>query len=275
MPELPEVQVVVNELGVRLVGRRFAPGAEILWARTIGYPAAADFPARIAGQTVTGARRRAKYILLDLEHGDVLVVHLRMTGNLHFAAPADPPHRHLRARLPLEDGEELRYADMRKFGRIYLGSEEALAGVLPLARLGPEPLAEDFTAERLRLALAGKRGPIKPLLLDQGVVAGLGNIYVDEALFRAGIDPRRPAHSLTDEELASLHAGIQAALRQALGNGGTSFRDYLSTWGRKGSNQEELLVFRRHGEACPRCGGPLQRIVVGGRGTHFCAQCQR
>ena len=112
------------------------------------------------------------------------------------------------------------------------------------------------------------------MLLDQTVVAGLGNIYVDEALFRAGIDPRRAAGSLTPAEVAALHAGIQSALRQALGNGGTSFRDYLSTWGRKGSNQDELLVFRRHGEPCPRCGGPLERIVVGGRGTHLCPICQ-
>lgn len=275
MPELPEVQTVVDELDARLARRRFAPGAEILWERTAGYPDAATFAARLAGHAVTGVRRRAKYILIDLDDGELLVVHLRMTGNLHFATPADPPHRHLRARLPLEDGEELRFADMRKFGRIYLGSEEELTGVIPLARLGPEPLAEEFSLERLRAALAGRRGPIKPALLDQSVIAGLGNIYVDEALFRAGIDPRRPANSLGEDEMAALHSGIQTTLRQAIGNGGTSFRDYLSTSGRKGTNQDALLVFRRQGEACPRCGGPLQRVVVGGRGTHLCPHCQR
>ncbi|HWE62675.1 MAG TPA: bifunctional DNA-formamidopyrimidine glycosylase/DNA-(apurinic or apyrimidinic site) lyase, partial [Chloroflexota bacterium] len=275
MPELPEVQTVVNELGDRLVGRRFAPGAEILWERTIGYPDAGGFAERIAEHTVQGVRRRAKYILIDLDSAALLVVHLRMTGNLHFAAPGEPAHRHLRARFPLADGEELRFADMRKFGRIYLGREEDLATVLPLARLGPEPLADGFTPELLRAALARRRGPIKSVLLDQTVVAGLGNIYVDEALFRAGIDPRRPAESLADGELAALHAGIQETLRQAIGNGGTSFRDYLSTWGRKGANQDALLVFRRQGESCPRCGQPLLRIVVGGRGTHFCRACQR
>jgi formamidopyrimidine-DNA glycosylase len=275
MPELPEVQTVVDQLNERLTGRRFAPGAAFLWERTAGYPDAQRFADRIAGRAVTGSRRRAKYILIDLDSGGLLVVHLRMTGNLHFADSADPPHRHLRARLPLEDGEELRFADTRKFGRLYLGDEAELAGVIPLATLGPEPLAEDFTLERLRASLAGRRGPIKAGLLDQSVIAGLGNIYVDESLFHAGIDPRRPANSLDEKELEALFAAIQATLRQAIGNGGTSFRDYLSTWGRKGTNQDALLVFRRHGEACPRCGHPLQRIVVGGRGTHFCPNCQR
>lgn len=275
MPELPEVQTVVGELGQRLVGRRFAPGAQALWARTIGHPSPMAFAERLAGQRVGGVRRRAKYILIELEGTDLLVVHLRMTGNLHFADTGSPEHAHLRARLPLEDGQELRFADMRKFGRIYLGTAEELAGVIPLRTLGPEPLESDFSPERLGSALANKRGQIKPVLLDQTVVAGLGNIYVDEALFRAGIDPRRAAGSLTPVEVAALHAGIQAALRQAIGNGGTSFRDYLSTWGRKGTNQDDLLVFRRHGEPCPRCGGRLERIVVGGRGTHLCPTCQR
>ena len=275
MPELPEVQTVVGELGQRLVGRRFAPGAQALWARTIGHPSPMAFAERLAGQRVGGVRRRAKYILIELEGTDLLVVHLRMTGNLHFADTGAPEHPHLRARLPLEDGEELRFADMRKFGRLYLGTPDELAGVIPLGTLGPEPLEPDFSPKRLGSALAGKRGQIKPVLLDQTVVAGLGNIYVDEALFRAGIDPRRAAGSLTPAEVEVLHAGIQAALQQALGNGGTSFRDYLSTWGRKGSNQDELMVFRRHGEPCPRCGNPLERIVVGGRGTHLCPTCQR
>jgi formamidopyrimidine-DNA glycosylase len=275
MPELPEVQTVVDELGERLRGRRFAPGAEALWPRTIGYPDPASFADRLANQAIAGVERRAKYILIRLESGDLLVVHLRMTGNLHFAPPDSPYDPHLRARLPLDDGIELRFADTRKFGRLYLGREDELASVIPLGRLGPEPLDADFTVERLRERLAGRRGAIKPALLDQRVVAGLGNIYADEALFRAGIDPRRPADSLSEAELKALHAGIRDTLTQALGNGGTSFRNYLNTAGRKGSNQEALLVFRRQGEGCPRCGQPLVRIVVGGRGTHICPACQR
>jgi formamidopyrimidine-DNA glycosylase len=275
MPELPEVQTVVDELDERLKGRRFTAGAEVLWPRTIGHPDVASFADCLANQAIAAVERRAKYILVRLDSGDLLVIHLRMTGNLHFATPDSPYHPHLRARLPLDDGTEMRFADTRKFGRLYLGSEDELTAVIPLGRLGPEPLDAGFTVERLRERLAGRRGAIKPALLDQRVVAGLGNIYADEALFRAGIDPRRPADSLSDADLAALHAGIRAALTQALGNGGTSFRNYLNTWGRKGNNQEELLVFRRQGEGCPRCGQPLMRIVVGGRGTHICPACQQ
>jgi formamidopyrimidine-DNA glycosylase len=274
MPELPEVQTVVDELQGRLTGRRFVAGAEFLWPRTAGYPDAIALADQLAGRTVTGVRRRAKYIIVDLDNGELLVAHLRMTGNLHFAAAADPPHKYLRARLPLDDGQELRFADMRKFGRLYLGTPDELAAVTPLARLGPEPLEDDFTVDLLQQRLARRRGPLKSALLDQKVLAGLGNIYADEALFRAGIDPRRRADSLSGAELEALRAAIVATLHQALGSGGTSFRDYLSSSGRRGENGENLQVFRRHGEACLRCDQPLQRIVVGGRGTHFCPNCQ-
>ena len=273
MPELPEVQTVVDELNERLAHARFAPGAGVLWERTIGYPDVGSFAARLSGQTVRGVRRRAKYILIDLDD-DLLVVHLRMTGNLHFADAAEQPGPHLRVRMPLADGRELRFADTRKFGRLYLGGEQDLHGVIPLADLGPEPLDEQFTPADLGERLVGRRVPIKTLLLDQRVLAGLGNIYVDEALFRSGIDPRRLAKSLDQSEVTALHGAIRATLGEALGNGGTSFRDYLSTWGRKGANQDNLQVFRRHGDACPRCGVPLARIVLGGRGTHFCPNCQ-
>lgn len=275
MPELPEVQSVVDELGARLGGRTFAPGAEILWAPTVGYPDAAGFAAKLIGRTVQGVRRRAKYIIIDLDSGEVLVAHLRMTGRLHFAAPEEAPDRHLRARFPLDDGTDLRFADMRKFGRLYLGGEEEVAAVTALGTLGPEPLERDFTPAILGARLAGKRGPIKSVLLDQSVLAGLGNIYADEALFRAGIAPRRPAGSLDDAELAALHAGIQETLGEALDRGGTSFRNYLSVAGRRGGNMPNLRVFRRDGEPCPRCGAVVERLVVGGRGTHWCANCQR
>jgi formamidopyrimidine-DNA glycosylase len=275
MPELPEVQTVVDELQQRLVGRCFAAGAHFDLARTAGYPAAEAFSERLAGHYVSAVRRRGKYILIDLDNGELLVIHLRMTGNLHFAPSGTPAAPHLRARLPLADGEELRFADTRTFGRLYLGPPDDLAAVIPLDRLGPEPLEDAFTVESLRARLAGRHGAIKPLLLDQQVIAGLGNIYVDEALFLAKIDPRRPADSLTDADLIALHEAIQRVLTGALANGGTSFRNYLSTWGRKGTNQEQLQVFRRQGEACPRCDTPLIRVVVGGRGTHLCPACQR
>jgi formamidopyrimidine-DNA glycosylase len=275
MPELPEVQTVVTELQERLRGRRFAPGAQLLWPPVAGYPDPHSFPLRLAHQLVRGVHRRGKYILIDLAEAEVLVVHLRMTGNLHFAEPSAPEQRHMRARLPLMDGEELRFADMRKFGRLYVGSKAELQQVIPVFALGPEPLDPRFTAAELVQILHGRHGAIKPLLLNQHLIAGLGNIYADEALFRAGIDPRRPADSLTAEEATALHTAIQSVLSQAIANGGTSFRNYLSTWGRKGTNQDALFVFRRTGEPCPRCGTALERHVVGGRGTHICPHCQR
>jgi formamidopyrimidine-DNA glycosylase len=274
MPELPEVQTVVDELGHRLTGRQFADGATFLWSRTAGYPDAAVFGTRLSGRTVVKMRRRAKYIIAELDNGELFVTHLRMTGNLHFARPGDPDHRYLRARLPLVDGGELRFADMRKFGRLYLGTLQEISAVTAIGRLGPEPLETDFTVDVLRESLTRRRGAVKAALLDQSVVSGLGNIYVDEALFRARIDPRRAAGSLSERDLQALHAGIGAALRQALANGGTSFRDYLSVAGARGENEPNLQVFRHHGEPCPRCGDPLQRIVVAGRGTHFCPRCQ-
>jgi formamidopyrimidine-DNA glycosylase len=275
MPELPEVQTVVDQLGRRLSGRAFAAGTAFVWPGTAGYPEAALLAAELTGRRVLGVRRRAKYILIDLDDGRLLVIHLRMTGFLHFAPPGAPDHRHLRARLPLESGEELRFADMRKFGRFYLGTLEELSAVIPLASLGPEPLASEFTPETLGARLAGRGGAVKSVLLDQRVLAGLGNIYADEALFQAGIDPRRPARGLGEAEIAALHAGIVAVLRQALGSGGTTFRDYRGTEGLRGENEPDLQVFHRQGRPCPRCGATLLRCVVGGRGTHFCPSCQQ
>ncbi len=275
MPELPEVQTVVDELREHLTASRFGERAVFLWPGTAGYPEAKSLAARLVGRHVVDVRRRAKYILIELDDGALLVIHLRMTGNLYFARPSDTDDRYLRVRLPLSDGRELRFADKRKFGRLYLGSEEELASVIPLRRLGPEPLDDGFTVQLLRDRLRRRHRSIKSTLLDQSVVAGLGNIYADEALFRGGIDPRRLADSLREQELADLHAAIGAALREAVSDGGTSFRDYRNTSGRQGLHEAGLQVFRRHGQPCVRCGLPVQRTVVGGRGTHFCAYCQR
>jgi formamidopyrimidine-DNA glycosylase len=274
MPELPEVQSVVDELAARLPGRVFTGGSDLLWAPVVGHPDPEGFGERLEGRRVSGVRRRAKYIIIDLDDGQVLVVHLRMTGRLHFAAPDEAADRHLRARLPLDDATELRFADMRKFGRLYLGTEAEIGVVTALGALGPEPLEPAFTAPILGARLAGKRGPIKSALLDQSVVSGLGNIYADEALFRAGIAPRRAGGSLTEEELSALRDGIVATLSEAVERGGTTFRNYLSVAGRRGGNMPNLRVFRRDGEPCLRCGAVLARTVVGGRSTHWCPGCQ-
>ncbi len=273
MPELPEVQTVASELHARLLGRTIID-VTTLWPRTIGSPSENEFRAGLRGASIAYVDRRAKYILIHLDGGALLVVHLRMTGRIAIDAAASPRDPHTRLVLHLLDGDELRFADTRKFGRWHL---VAAGETMPLASfnsLGPEPLSEEFTPSVFVARVKGRRGALKAALLDQRLVAGLGNIYVDEALFRAGLHPQRTLQSLHDGEIIALHGAIVAVLAQAVGRGGTTFSDYRTTWGHEGGYGEELRVFRRTGQPCPVCGASIERIVVAGRGTHFCPHCQ-
>lgn len=275
MPELPEVETVVRDLRrAGLVGRRVVD-LTVRWPRTLDRPSAETARARLAGARVEGVRRRGKFILIDLSTGEVLLIHLRMTGQVDVqpaGVPLDEKHHHLLLRF--DDGEELRFRDTRKFGRIYLVEDEAEI----VGRLGPEPVDRRFTVEAFRERLAGRRARVKPLLLDQHFVAGLGNIYVDEALFRAGIHPVRTVDTLTEEEITALFVAMREVLDEGIDNHGTTLGEastnYLSVAGRRGSNKENLRVFRRTGDPCHVCERPVQRIVLGGRSTHFCPTCQ-
>ena len=273
MPELPEVQTVASELDTRLAGRCIA-GAEVLWPRTVGYPSPEEFAVAVVGGCVERVGRRAKYILIQLQGGDHIVIHLRMTGRITIEPAATPRDPYTRLVLRLDGGDELRFADTRKFGRFYYVPAGETLPLRSYGLLGPEPLEEEFTPHLFAARVAARRGNVKAALLDQRLVAGLGNIYVDEALFRAGIHPRRTLQSLAPAEVAALHEAIVFVLRRATGQGGTSFSDYRTTWGRLGGYQEELSVFRKAGAPCPRCGTLIERDVVGGRGTHYCPQCQ-
>jgi formamidopyrimidine-DNA glycosylase len=274
MPELPEVETIRADLAGRLIGRTITGGA-FFWDRTAGRPEAdpAGVLRGIHGRTIRAAERRGKFLALRLSGGAALVVHLRMTGRLRLQPAGTARAGSLRALFTLDDGSELHFEDQRKFGRIYFAEDEpALADVL--RKLGPEPLDGGFTPETFREQLRGRRMQLKPLLLDQRFVAGLGNIYVDEALFRARLHPLRRSDTLTDDEIARLHAAIGDALRQGIANRGTTLADYRDAWGTAGLNRERLLVFRRDGKPCPRCGTPIEKIRVGQRGTHFCPTCQ-
>lgn len=271
MPELPEVETIVNELRPFLVGRTFT-GAKVEWPGTLAGMNPANFADRLTGQRVARVARRAKYILIYLEGGDVLVVHLRMTGRLLLRKQGEEADRFLRLTLPLDNGEELRFADLRKFGRVTLVSAEEVPALL--AKLGPEPLGDEFDVAAFAAIVGKRRAPIKTVLLNQALLAGLGNIYADEALFLAGIHPLRRADSLSAEELARLHAGVRKALGDGIANRGTTFSDYRDARGNAGKNQESLNVYRRTSLPCPRCGAPVERLVVGGRSTHFCPSCQ-
>ena len=272
MPELPEVETVVRALRDPLIGRTFN-GFESLWPNQIVTPDdVAELRARIHNRTVTAVDRRAKYIVMTLDGGEeTLIVHLKMTGHLAVVPAEQPVHHHVRNLFKLKDGFDLRFRDTRKFGRIYLVKEPAEI----LAKLGPEPLEEAFTAEVLTERLAGRTRIIKPLLLDQTIIAGIGNIYADEALFDANIRPDRRANSLSAGEISRLWHGIRRALQEGIDREGASIDSYIKPDGTKGDMQNAVNVYGRKDNPCYVCGRPVERIVLAQRSTHFCSHCQK
>ena len=284
MPELPEVETIVRGLRRLIVGKRIA-GFTSDWERLTEPEPAALVAQRVTGARIVGARRRGKLAVLDLDTGESLVVSLRMTGRLLVQPASAPLDPYLRARIPLEDAMELRFADVRKFGRIVVAPSDALATGAPGTRtargplherLGIEPLSRDFTPTRFAELLRSRaRSRLKPLLLDQTFLAGIGNIYANEALFRAKLHPLRRAGSLRPRQVAALHAAIRDALRVAIRLRGASIDDYRDVRGRRGRMHREFLVHGREGEPCPRCGAAVRKTWVAGRGTYWCRRCQR
>jgi len=275
MPELPEVETIVRGLRPVLVGRRIER-AQVLWARTIATPSAAAFARRLRGQRIESLGRRAKYVLISLSSGETVITHLRMTGDFSLGPVGEQAGAHLRVRFALDDGQELRFTDVRKFGRISLAadSEEVLG------HLGPEPLSRRFTPVVLAEVLKDRPTPIKPFLLNQERIAGLGNIYADEALHYAAIHPRRAAGSLRLREIKRLHAGIQFVLRKGIRLGGSTLYDrrFRDPFGNAGRMQEEFAVYhdpRREQKICARCGTLIVLQVIAQRSAHFCPGCQR
>jgi formamidopyrimidine-DNA glycosylase len=274
MPELPEVETVRRQLEPTLVGRRFER-VRIDDPRLVRPYEPAEVAAELQGERVAAVERRGKYLVVRFESGRVLLIHLRMTGSL-LCAPTgsllpDDPHR--RAVVRLDDGSDVAYRDVRRFGTWLLlepGEEEAYLA----ARVGDEPLDTLFTVARLGERLAGRRASLKAALLDQRTLAGMGNIYVDEALWRARLNPLRPAAGLDRDELRRLHRGIRAALEHGLARQGSTLRDYRLPDGSGGSMQNEFRVYGRRDEPCDRCGTPIARTTVAGRTTWFCPTCQ-
>ncbi|MBP6788309.1 MAG: bifunctional DNA-formamidopyrimidine glycosylase/DNA-(apurinic or apyrimidinic site) lyase [Candidatus Promineofilum sp.] len=269
MPELPEVETFVRALRRPLVGRTIV-GATNDWPRHIVAPLPDELAARIAGRRIEAIDRRGKYLVFTLSDDENLIIHLKMTGHLSVVPADTPPDPYAHTVFALDDGRELRFRDPRKFGRVYLLRDPA--GVL--GPLGPEPLADAFTADELAARLAGRRRVLKPLLLDQTFIAGIGNIYADEALFDAKLLPTRRSETLSAEEIAALHAAIRKVLALGIDREGASISSYVKADGEKGDMQNAVAVFRRTGQNCYTCGGPIERIVLGGRSTHFCPNCQ-
>jgi len=307
MPELPEVETVARDLRGLIVGATIT-GARYDWPRTIAGVAPEEFPGWVAGRRIEGVGRRAKFVLLELSGGLVLTFQLKMTGQIFVTAAGTPTDRHVRVVMGLGDGRELRFRDMRKFGRVGLYVREADGRLAPPAtagpvepdlgrvaehgagwptegvrgkppadlfgRHGPEPLSDDFTLRAFRARLRRRRGRLKPLLLDQSFVAGVGNIYADEALWLARLHPLRRAEGLRPGDEARVYRAIRAVLIEAIERRGSSVDDYTAPDG-DGTMQERLAVYQRTGLPCLRCGRPIRRIVLVARSTHFCSWCQR
>ncbi len=274
MPELPEVETIARKLQPVLVGRAIEV-VDVLWTRTVACPQVHVFCDTLTGAMPLSVGRRAKFIRIALNTGHTLLVHLRMTGKFAVgeASMAVGAEKHIRLRFRLDDGRWIYYIDPRKFGRFYLVEDPTEI----LGDLGPEPLDPAFTAKIFFERLSGRRGEIKRLLLNQHFIAGLGNIYVSEALWRAHVHPQRVAGSLTLDEASHLHTAIIEVLQQGIENGGTSLQDrqYVYPDGALGRHQYALQVYDRDGEYCPRCGYAIVRIVQGQRSTYFCPVCQR
>lgn len=272
MPELPEVEIAARSLAPQLVGRNITGIIKLDWERMIDEPAPAVFRSLILHRRITAVGRRAKWLLCSLDEGSTLAFHLRMSGSLTVQSAAAEPNTHTHLVLGLDNGCRLFFEDPRKFGRVKLLDPAGLATLDE--GFGPEPLADTFTPAELCRRLANRRSKIKVLLLDQQVVAGLGNIYVNEALWLAGIHPERAAATLHAEECRHLHAAIVNVLTSAIANQGSTLRNYRNGYGENGRNQEHFNVYGRAGEPCERCATPISRTVIGQRSSFFCADCQ-
>lgn len=274
MPELPEVETIVQELiASKIVGKQILQ-VHVHWNKIIETPGAEEFIQTIKNQAIQHLERRGKYLVFTLSMG-VLFVHLRMTGKFELIEKKEPVAKHEHVRLIFSDGTCLRYLDPRKFGRwsYHQNSEKKME------QLGLEPLGSQFTLTAFKKLLLERHAKIKPFLLNQKYIAGLGNIYVDEALWEAKIHPLRLSHTLTDSEIKALHQAIQHVLKKGIENLGTSLGsgqgNYYSVSGKRGGHQYQLKVFRQEGKVCQRCGDKILKIVVGQRGTHLCPTCQK
>ena len=290
MPELPEVETIVSDLRPHLVGRIIVR-CELNFPTIVRHPEPEEFIDAVVGQRIVSARLRGKYILLALTSPDswggggeaaggaannlLLVVHLGMTGQLRLVDPITPLEKHTHAVFFLDDGRHLRYRDPRRFGRLLLGTEEALLLAKKMPRLGPEPIDPGFAADELYRRLRKRRTALKAVLLDQRAIAGVGNIYADESLHKARLRPDRMAGTVSRKSAQRLHESLRESLRTAIANRGSSVDTYRDAWGEIGGQQEKLLVYGRAGEPCFTCGRPLSAIRIAGRTTVFCRRCQR
>ena len=270
MPELPEVETTKNELVPHIIGHRIT-GVTLFWDGVVRQPAVEEFCLRLMGQEITGVARRGKYLILSLSSGEALIIHLKMSGSLLIKPASAQPDKYTRAILYLSNENQLQFRDPRKLGAIWLVEDKNTV----IGKLGPEPLEADFTPQLLAQRLSKRSAPIKALLCDQGFIAGIGNMYADEALFSARIHPLRPGKSLSRDEVERLHRAIQQVLWSAINDKGASVDTYLRPGGEVGTAHFQFQVAHYlSGKSCPVCGTPIQRIPIRNRGSYFCPKCQ-
>jgi formamidopyrimidine-DNA glycosylase len=270
MPELPEVETIRRDLETRVVGRSFR-SVQLLWPKAVRQPTPEEFSRRLAGQKIESLDRRGKYLIFHLSGGESLILHLRMSGWLNHAPSGSPPELYCRNIFFMDDGSQIQFCDRRKLGAIWLVTDPAEV----VGKLGPEPLVPNFTPKLLKERLQKRSAPIKAVLCDQEVLSGVGNMYADEALFRAKIHPLKKAGGLSFKEITRLHQSIRQVLQTALDQRGASVSDYKDTKGQPGTAQLAFAVAHQRGKNCPVCGTSIQRIAVRNRGSYFCPSCQK
>ncbi|MDH6364203.1 formamidopyrimidine-DNA glycosylase [Enterococcus sp. PF1-24] len=273
MPELPEVETVRKGL-VQLVKGKTITHVEVLWNKIIELPEVEKFTNDLIGEQIIDVERRGKFLIFKLTHWD-LISHLRMEGKYEFFSEKTVPSKHTHVIFNFTDGSQLHYHDVRKFGRMTLVAKNQSTDYKGIRKLGPEPIAEKFLVAEFINGLKKSAKAIKPLLLEQKLVTGLGNIYVDEALWQAKIHPEQPANTLKKAEILRLHTAIIEVLAQAVAAGGTTIRSYLNALGEAGKFQQTLHVYGQTGSPCSRCGTEIVKTKVAQRGTHFCPKCQK
>lgn len=274
MPELPEVETIKRSLEANIKGKTLI-GVEVFLDKMLKGANPGDFQNGLSGRKINSIERRGKYLIIHLTGGMAVVIHLRMTGQLTYCSPDMEKTKHTHVIFHFNDKYQLRFADQRQFGKVQLVPVEELGELAGLKSLGVEPFSDAFTREFFKKELRNRRTKIKPLLLDQTFVAGIGNIYADEALFMARINPERVASTLTPREVSRLYLAVKSVLEQGIENKGTSIKDYIDGEGNRGTNQDHLKVYGREGEPCVKCGKPVERKSIGGRSSHFCPKCQK
>ena len=274
MPELPEVENIVSGLK-NLLKNCIINSVIILEKKLISFPEIGTFSRIIENKKILDISRRGKYILIHLSSENILVIHLRMTGKLLVKSSDEPYQKHTHIIFKLNNDKDLRFNNIRKFGRLYLIDSDNYENAGGLSNLGPEPLADDFDFEDFKKLFENRTAKIKSLLLNQKFIAGLGNIYTDEILFRTSIHPETPANKLREKDLKNIYFEMRKILKLGIKYNGTTFSDYVNAFGEKGSFQEKLQVYQKDGEDCPECGTIIEKDKVAGRSSYFCPHCQK